>query len=156
MPQSPFFPRSDILIDAIVLATVLAVPILVYAIAMVRQGRIVLHRRIQLSLTWIFVIATIALEVDIRMAGGMDHFSKGGAYEGTALLRWVLYVHLAIAFANAVGWIAFPVWSSIAYRRGTLPGPSSATHRWYGKVCAVLCVLTAVTGVGLYVVGFVL
>ncbi len=156
MPSSFLFPRSDLLIDLIVVATVAAVPLLAYSIHLARQRKILLHRRLQLTLTVVFILATIALEIDIRMAGGMRHFSQGGRFEGTALLQWTLYVHLTIAAANAFFWVILPIWSHRAHIRGELPGPRSRKHRALGRVAAVLCILTAGTGVQLYILGFVL
>lgn len=151
-----FSSRSDWVIDTVVLATVLALPVLAWAIWEVRNGNHRRHRAIQLSLTIIFVVATVALEVDIRLAGGMTSFVRGGAFEGSILLSVVLWVHLAIACVNAIVWIGLPWASQRWFRDGRLPGASSAQHRRLGWIATMTCVATCVTGVLLYVLGFVL
>ncbi len=156
MPPSIIGSRADLLIELVVLATIFAVPILLWAIREARQGHFARHKNIQLALTIIFIVATLALEIDIRLSGGMAHFTAGGTFENTTLLAMVLYGHLAVAALNAVVWIALPWISVQKYRKTTLPGPFSKPHRTWGLVAAVLCILTSLSGVLLYVLGFVL
>ena len=156
MPPSFINSRADALIDVVVLLTILSVPILYYAIALVRRGEIESHKRVQLFLTFVFIVATLALEIDLRLQGGMAHFVKGGAYENTLFLNVILYGHLAVAFVNALLWIALPLLSWRRFHQKELPGPFSKTHRKWGKLAALFCVLTALSGVALYLFGFVL
>ncbi len=155
MPPSLIGSRADLLIEIVVLLTVAALPAMALAIRAAAVGRHATHRWIQLSLAATFLIATVALEVDIRLAGGMEAFVSGGAWEGSRTLEVVLYGHLLVAAINAVLWIAVPIWSSRCWRR-SLPGPGSARHRQLGWLSALSCAATSVSGVVLYVLGFVL
>ncbi|MBV1859437.1 MAG: DUF420 domain-containing protein [Nannocystaceae bacterium] len=156
MPQSVIGSRADLLIEAVVLAELLAIPVLLRAIRAAREGDVRLHKGLQLSLATIFAVATIALEVDIRMAGGMAFFAAGGRYEGTMFLDVVLYGHLAVAAVNAALWSVFPIVSWRRFRAGMLPGRFSALHRTLGWWAVLAYALTSGSGLALYVVGFVL
>lgn len=155
MPPSLFGTRADLLIEAIVVAEILAIPVLIQAIRAVRAGNVRQHKRLQLALAIIFAVATVALEVDIRVQGGMDAFVAGGRYEGTLLLDVVLYGHLAVAAVNAALWSVFPFISVRRQGQGALPGRFSAVHRTLGWWAVIAYMLTAISGHVLYVVGFV-
>lgn len=155
MPPSVIGSRADLLIEAVVVAELVAVPVLLRAIRAARQQRFTLHKNLQLSLALIFAVATVALEVDIRMAGGMAFFAAGGRYEGTMFLDAVLYGHLAVAAVNAALWSVFPLVSWRRFRARVLPGTFSAVHRTLGWWAVVAYALTAGSGLVLYIVGFV-
>jgi uncharacterized membrane protein YozB (DUF420 family) len=155
MPPSLLGSRADLLIEAIVVAEILAIPVLIQAIRAVRAGNVRTHKRLQLALAIIFAVATVALEVDIRVQGGMDAFVQGGRYEGTVLLDAILYGHLAVAAINAALWSVFPFISVRRQGQGALPGRFSAIHRRLGWWAVITYMLTAISGHALYVVGFV-
>lgn len=155
MPPSLIGSRADLLIEAVVVAELVAIPVLLRAIRAARQQRFALHKNLQLSLALIFAVATVALEVDIRMAGGMAFFAAGGRYEGTIFLDAVLYGHLAVAAVNAALWSVFPLVSWRRFRARVLPGTFSAVHRTLGWWAVVAYALTAGSGLVLYIVGFV-
>jgi len=149
MPPSVIGSRADLLIEAVVVAEIVAIPVLLRAIRAAQEGGL------QLTLATIFAVATIALEIDIRMAGGMASFAAGGRYEGTVFLDAVLYGHLAVAAVNAALWSVFPVVSWRRFRARVLPGTFSAVHRSLGRWAVIAYALTAASGLALYVVGFV-
>ena len=156
LPPSLIGSRADLLIEAIVIAEIVAVPVLMRAIRAARAGDHRLHKTLQLTLAIVFAVATVALEVDIRLAGGMAHFSAGGRYEGTLLLAVILYGHLAVAAINAALWTVFPLVSYRRFRSRLLPGAFSALHVRLGWWAVIAYALTAASGLALYVVGFVL
>lgn len=155
IPPSLIGSRADLLIEAVVVAELVAIPVLLRAIRAAREGQYGLHKALQLTLASIFAIATVALEVDIRLAGGMAYFSAGGRYEGTIFLNAVLYGHLAVAAVNAALWSVFPVVSWRRFRAQLLPGTFSALHRTLGWWAVVAYALTSGSGLLLYIVGFV-
>lgn len=156
IPPSIIGSRADLLIEAVVVAEILAVPVLLRAIRAAREGKDGLHKGLQLALATISAVATIALEVDIRMAGGMAFFSTGGRYEGTFLLSTVLYGHLAVAAVNAALWSMFPLVSWRRFRIRLLPGAFSRVHRTLGWWAVIAYASTSGSGLVLYIVGFVL
>lgn len=155
MPPSLIGSRADLLIEAVVVAEIIAIPVLLRAIRAAREGQHGLHKGLQLTLATVFAVATIALEVDIRMAGGMSFFAAGGRYEGTVFLDAVLYGHLAVAAVNAALWSVFPIVSWRRFRARLLPGTFSAVHRTLGWWAVIAYALTAGSGLALYIVGFV-
>ncbi len=154
MPGSLIGSRADLLVEIVVLAQLFALPGLVFSIRAAREGRIQTHKRIQCALAIIFGIAVLALEVDIRLAGGTAALVRGGAYEGTTLLAVTLYGHLAIAALNALLWIALPLISLARARKGHLPGDFSQAHRRAGRLAAITFVATSLSGVFLYLIAF--
>lgn len=156
MSEGIFGTRADTIIDLVLVLQFLGVILLVYSIRAVRRGEVALHRSIQFSLAIIFVIAVVALEIDIHKAGGMDHFAAGGRYEGTLLFTVVLQTHLLIATVNALLWLIVPGVSWHRQRRGDLPGSFSLTHRRLGKAAALSFLGTVVSAGALYVIGFAL
>ncbi|MGH1346261.1 MAG: DUF420 domain-containing protein [Nannocystales bacterium] len=155
MPGSVIGSRADLLIEAVVVTELVAIPVLLRAIRAARDGQYGLHKALQLWLATIFAVATIALEVDIRMAGGMAFFASGGRYEDTVFLDAVLYGHLAVAAVNAALWSVFPIVSWRRFRSRLLPGTFSEVHRSLGWWAVIAYALTAGSGLALYIVGFV-
>ncbi len=155
IPPSLIDSRADVLIELVVVAEIVAVPVLLRAVRAAREGRYRRHKSLQLLLAAVFAGATIALEVDIRLAGGMDFFSRGGRYDGTIFLDAVLYGHLAVAAINAALWSVFPLVSWKRFRNEELPGSFSARHRKLGWWAVIAYGLTASSGLALYIVGFV-
>ncbi len=146
--------RADLLIELVVLAQVLGLPVLAWSVGRARRGAHGVHRATQIALTVVFAAAVVALEVDIRLAGGTARFLAGGAFEGTPLLHAILYGHLAVAMLNACVWIGLPLVSVRRARRGALPGAFSRTHRRAGWLAVTTFTATSLSGVALYVVGF--
>ncbi len=154
-PQGFLGTQADLLTDLITVGYGV-IPLALYASARVaRRGKHALHRKVQLGCLLLLTIILLLFEVNIRMRGGSDALFLQSSFAETPLLRITLMVHLVIAISTYFGWcwLAF-----VSVRRfGTrLPGDFSNLHRRVGMMVIAGNVATAVTGVWLYLVGFVL
>jgi putative membrane protein len=152
---------ASFMLDFVVCALVLLVPLLAYSISVVKAGRYALHKRLQLLLALILVVAVTAFEVDMRSHGGWKKIvNKDPAQPRLddaelAKCEKLLYTHLVFAISTPVLWIAT---IALAWRRfpdPPVPGPHSQLHKSLGWASAVDLALTSVTGLWFYYATFV-
>lgn len=155
--------RTSFMLDFVVCALVLIVPLLVTSLCLVKFGnRYAEHRILQTGLCIVLLVAVGAFEVDLQIVhGGWENVvAKGYSDDGLLAARisraqpW-LWLHLIFAVSTPVVWI---VTLAMAWRRfPTPPAPSehSRMHRRLGWLSAIDVTLTAVTGLLFYFVAFV-
>lgn len=147
--------RADLLTDLITVGYGV-IPLVLYLSARrARRGEHRLHRAVQCGCLGVLTVILILFETNIRMRGGSDALFLTSSFAATPMLRGTLLVHLAIAVSTYLGWIALTV-VSIRRFTNTLPGSFSAAHRRVGHWIIAGNVATAITGVWLYLIGFVL
>jgi putative membrane protein len=149
-----FGSRADLVVDLTLVTNVLAPVVALASFRFVRRRRHDVHRRVQLALLAVCVLAVVALEVRIRLAGGSGVFlgqsPAGWAKAGRALLG----AHISAAVLTYIAWGWLAVTSSRRYE-ATLPGGFSRRHRRTGwLIFAGLC-FNAVSATGMYVLAFV-
>jgi putative membrane protein len=147
--------RADLLTDLITVGYGV-IPLALYLSSLLaRRGAHRLHRNLQCSLLGLLTVILILFEVNIRMRGGSEALFVSSSFAETPLLRIILLGHLAIAISTYLAWSALTV---VSWRRfeTSLPGRFSVFHRRAGMAVIFGNVATAITGIILYVVGFVL
>lgn len=147
--------RADLLTDVITVGYGL-IPLVLYLSArMARAGAHRRHRAVQTGCLLALTVILILFETNIRLKGGSQALFVTSSFAETPLLRFTLLGHLAIAVATYLGWVALTV---VSWRRfgHALPGSFTQRHRSLGQCVIVGNVATAVSGVWLYIVGFVL
>jgi hypothetical protein len=152
--------HATFMLDVVVCALVLLVPALATSIYLVKFRRqYAWHRRLQLTLAAVLLLAVAAFEVDIRLHRGWENIVKEArpemAVESFEFARKVLYVHLIFAITTPLLWIA-----TIALalpRFGNPPSPSrhSPVHKLLGWCSAADLALTSVTGLLFYYFAFI-
>lgn len=146
--------RFDVVVTA-TFAVTLSAPLVMYAsIRLVRRGRREAHRKIQIAHLIVCWLATLALELRIRLDGGSGMFIERVAPELRAIARPLLIAHITIAVLTFVVW----TWLAVASHRrfdGSLPGSFSRGHRRVGKLVFGGVCFTAASAIGLYVLVFV-
>ncbi|MFO1045796.1 MAG: DUF420 domain-containing protein [Planctomycetaceae bacterium] len=153
--------RTSFMLDFVVVALILIVPILVYSLYVVKvQHKYVLHRNLQLLLGIILLVAVGLFEIDLQLVQG--GWAKVVAKRPTPLtaeqlnfVQTVLRVHLIFAISTPFLWAATIV---LAMRRmPSPPGPSahSKLHKSLGWISTIDIVLTSVTGLIFYYFAFV-
>jgi putative membrane protein len=149
-----FGTRAHVIVDLTFCVTLVA-PALAFASMRLARGRqLELHRRIQLALLALCVAAVLALEIQIRLAGGSGALVQGSPFAETALMRTALWLHMGGAVLTYAVWGTLAGVSVARYRR-VLPGRFSALHRRAGTgVFAGLC-FTAVSAAVVYTLAFV-
>jgi uncharacterized membrane protein YozB (DUF420 family) len=147
--------RASIMLDVVVLAMVLVLPILGWSIWLVRSRRnYVLHKRAQLLLASVLLIAVVAFELDMRFISGWKERAEASPYWPTGV--WTsLIVHIVFSASTAFAWL-YVVFSALRNMPNP-PGPSgySGWHKAWGWIAVVDMTLTAVTGWIFYWLAFV-
>ena len=155
--------RTSFMLDFVVCALVVIVPVLVTSICLVKLGRLYnQHRFLQTLLCLVLLIAVGAFEFDLQLIhGGWENVVKK-SYDDDALLaqrigeaRPWLWLHLVFAVTTPVLWV-ITIW--MACRRFSSPpkpGLHSQLHKRLGWLSTIDVTLTAITGLIFYYVAFV-
>jgi hypothetical protein len=150
--------RASLMLDVVFLAMFAVIPIMAWAIWLVRRRRnYALHKRVQLALGAVLLLAITAFEVDMNV-NGWRHRAEPSPFYGTGEApNWVmraLYVHLFFAIPTALLWIW--VIAQALRKIPSPPGPSqySRTHIFWAWLAAWELVGTAVTGWFFYYLAF--
>ena len=149
------------MLDFVVVALVLIVPILVYSLYAVKVRRqYTLHRNLQLLLGLVLLVAVGLFEVDLQLVqqGWQNVVAKRVTPltpEQLEFVRTVLRIHLVFAISTPLLWCTT---IGLALRR--MPSPPqpcghSRLHKTLGWISTIDIVLTSVTGLVFYYFAFV-
>jgi hypothetical protein len=156
-PPSMFGARCDILMDIVVISMAIILPLLWYSYKKVKVDRnYKLHKNIQLTMFIILFVVVILFEYDMKQNGGIFAMVQGSAYEGTFFLNFMIYFHTFLSVTTSLIWILLVIASLIKFGKNPRPGKFSRTHRLWGKIGMWDMALTCITGLILYVIGFIL
>lgn len=152
---------ASFMLDVVIVALVLIVPVLVWSIRLAKTGQYQLHKTVQLTLATVLLLAVTAFEVDLQwLHGGWENVvnknvdSPRLSEDAMTFVRRVLWVHLIFAVSTPVLWITTIV---LALKRmPTPPAPCehSPLHCKLGWLSAMDLVLTATTGMAFYYFAF--
>ena len=152
--------HTSFMLDAVVVALVLVVPVLIFSLFSVKIWRhFALHRTIQLGLAIALLAAVMAFEVDLHFVqGGWEHVVKKGpevSQDQMSFIQLVLRIHLLFAGTTPFLWATTILF---AWRR--MPSPPqpcahSRLHKLLGWASTADLVMTSVTGLVFYYVAFV-
>lgn len=142
------------MLDVVAIAMLAILPVLTWSIwLVVRKRNYQLHKRIQLSLGSVLLVAVTLFEVDIRMYG-WRHLAEPSPYYG-GLLTPVLYVHLFFSIATTLLWIITIALALVKMPVPPRPCAHSKRHRLLGRLSAAGMYCTAITGWTFYWMAFV-
>lgn len=152
--------QTSFMLDAVVVALVLVVPVLTFSLYSVKvKGQYLRHRNLQLALAGTLLAAVLAFEVDLHwIQGGWENVVKKGptlSPEQAKLIQQVLRIHLLFAVSTPFLW-AITIYCALR-RIPSPPRPSahSRTHAILGWSSTLDLVLTSLTGLVFYYVAFV-
>lgn len=133
-------------------------PLLWYSMKTVKHDRnFKLHKNIQLTMFIILFFVVILFEWDMKQNGGIFEMVKGSSYEGTFFLNFMIYFHTFLSITTSLIWIILIIASLKKFgRKNPHPGKFSKTHKFWGKIGMWDMALTCITGLILYIYGFVL
>lgn len=153
--------RTSFMLDFVVVALVLIVPILCYSLYAVKVRRqYTLHRNLQLLLGIVVLVAVGLFEIDLQLVqkGWLNVVAKRESQltmEQLGFVRTVLRVHLIFAISTPLLWATTII---LALRRIPCPPqpcPHSKLHKTLGWISTIDIVLTSVTGLIFYYFAFV-
>lgn len=157
LAHSIFGARCDVLMDIVVVSMFIILPLLWYSVQKVRKDRNYrLHKNIQLTMFSILFVVVVLFEYDMKVNGGIFEMVKGSAYEGTFFLNFIIYFHVFLSITISLIWIILIILSLKKFGKNPRPGKFSKTHRFWGKIGMSDMALTCVTGMLVYIYGFVL
>ena len=153
---------SSLMLDVVVCALVLVVPVIIFSLYLVKvRKNYALHAAIQTTLSVVLLVVVVAFEVDMRMHGGWQNIVNKNpdaprlAGEALSQVRTMLLVHLVFAVSTPVLWITTLVLAWRRFANPPQPGLHSRTHKTLGWLSTIDLVLTSVTGLGFYYLAFV-
>ncbi len=152
--------RGTLMLDLVVVAMLAIVPLLAVSIYRVKFGRqYALHKKLQLAMAAVLLVAVLLFELDIRLNGWVERAEGSPYFELNH--KWscpagiALSVHLCFAVPTLLLWVLVVVAALRKFSRPPLPGPHSQWHARWGMAAAIGMVLTAVTGWIFYWLAFV-
>ncbi len=148
------------MLDLVFLAMFAVVPVMIWAIRLVQHKQnYALHKRVQLLLAGVLLLAVTAFEVDMRFFSKWEERAAASPFyssEGWSLVWLSLVVHLCFAVPTTILWIWVVARALRNFPRPPLPNAHGNWHRRWGQLAAIGMFGTAVTGWGFYVLAFVL
>ncbi len=151
--------RASLMLDVVALAMVALVPALALSVYLVKYRRLyALHKRMQLTLGAVLLVAVGMFEVDMRLHGWRHRAAESPYTSHEGSTDWVilaLVVHLFFAVSAAALWAVVIVRALRHFPNPPEPGPHSAWHIPYARLAAIDMLCTAVTGWIFYWIAFV-
>lgn len=154
---------TTFMLDFVVCALVLIVPLLLYSLWLVKVKRnYKAHMQFQLGLGLILLVAVTAFEVDVQMVhGGWENIvaqqqlsEEAFAAKISEVRPWLL-LHLVFAVTTPLLWGTTIVLALKRFGRSPQPGKHSRRHFFLGWASTLDITATSVTGLLFYYLAFV-
>lgn len=141
--------RGSLMLDVVFIAMFLVVPLLGWSIWLAKQRRFQLHKKIQLTLATVLLLAVTAFELEMRIIGWEARAQESPYWSGPAWDDWVhfsLGIHLFFAIPTAFLWLIVVVRALRQFPRPPAPNQHSRSHRFWASLAAFEMCMTALTG----------
>lgn len=148
--------RADVLMDIVICSLALFIPALWISYRKAKGGNYRLHRNLQILMAAILTVIVSIFEWDIRSSGGIFMMAEGSRWADTLFLKASFYIHLFFSGMTSVVWIGLITLSLWKFGNPPSPGSFSRIHRFLGRTGMLGAILTALTGIEIYVIGFAL
>jgi uncharacterized membrane protein YozB (DUF420 family) len=146
--------RASLMLDVVFVAMFGVLPVLGWSIQQVRyRRRYLLHKRVQLALGTVLLVAVTLFEVDMQLNGWRMRAADSPYYPTTVNVS--LAIHLFFAVPTAMLWVYVIVQALRRFPKPPLPGEHSRQHVLWGRIAAIELALTALTGWIFYWLAFV-
>ncbi|WP_437203232.1 DUF420 domain-containing protein [Planctomicrobium sp. SH664] len=152
---------ASFMLDFVVVALLLIVPVQLYSVRAVKRRKWMLHRNLQLLLGITLLVAVVAFEVDTQFVhGGWEKIVNKNpdvprlTVEQLQPIRTVLRIHLIFAISTPVLWATTLILAWRRFPNPPQPAPHSGTHKTLGWLSVLDIVATSVTGLWFYYVAF--
>jgi uncharacterized membrane protein YozB (DUF420 family) len=104
----------------------------------------------------VLFIVVLLFEYDMKQNGGIFEMVKGSSYEGTTFLNFMIYFHTLLSITTSIIWIVLIIFSLKKFGKNPKPNAFSKAHKLWGKIGMWDMALTCITGLILYIFGFIL
>ncbi|NKQ41284.1 MAG: DUF420 domain-containing protein [Sulfurovum sp.] len=147
--EAPFFMDMVTLIVA-------GLPLLILlGVKLLHKEHYALHIFYQAFLFLVTVIVVIWFEIGVKNVGGFTHLIDG-SMATMAIKRIILISHIAISVVATIYWGKVIVQAYINYRNGSLPGGFTLKHARQMHLVLLGIALTALSGIAVYIMLFVI
>ena len=144
------------MLDVVFLAMFAVLPAMGLSIYLARyKGRWDLHKKIQLTLAAILVVAVVLFELDMQINGWRHRASSTPDGPVPNAVWYALYTHLVFAITTPLLWTWVIVQALRKFSSPPQPGDHSAQHKRWATLASLDMVATAVTGWIFYYVAFI-
>lgn len=154
-----FGSRGSFMLDFVVLAMMILVPLMAISISVVRFRRqYVLHKWIQTILGITLLVTVIGFEIEMRTFDWTERarpspFWMDGPWND--LVDFSLGIHLCFAIPTPFLWTYVLLAAWLRFPSPPEPSGHSLRHRYWARLAALMMVCTAITGWIFYGVAFV-
>ena len=141
--------RGSLMLDVVFLAMFLVVPLLAWSILLAKRGQLVLHKKVQLTLATVLLLAVTAFELEMRIVGWELRAEPSPYWSSTDWNDWVHYslaVHLFFAIPTALLWLVVVIRALRQFPKPPAPNHHSSSHRFWAALASFEMFMTAVTG----------
>jgi putative membrane protein len=148
--------RASVSLDLLFLGMIAIVPVLAWSVYQVKfRRRYGLHKRVQVVLGLLLLVAVVIFELDIRLNGWRERAAGQLGGDPPQIVWNALYIHLVFALAATVLWPVVIVRALRNFPNPCMPAPHSVFHKRWGLIAAIDMTITAVTGCTFYWLAFV-
>lgn len=150
--------RGSLMLDVVVLAMLAVIPVLAWSVNLAKRGQYALHKKVQVALATVLLLAIVAFEADLRIFTDWRQRAAPSPYYSADQWSavWLsLIVHLAFAIPTFVLWVLVVVGALRGFPQPPAPSAHSGRHRKLGKLAGIGMFGTAVTGWVFYYLSFV-
>lgn len=152
--------ETSLMLDVVFLAMFAVLPLLALSIYLVKQKKFALHKRINLVLGGVLLVAVLAFEIDMRFFTKWDVLAKDSPYfdeqhKWTSIAGLALLFHLCFAIPTLLLWIYVIVQALRKFPSPPVPGGHSRAHSKTAWLAAGGMFMTAITGGIFYYLAFV-
>jgi uncharacterized membrane protein YozB (DUF420 family) len=147
--------RASIMLDVVFIAMFLVLPALAVGIGLARvRKQYVWHKRVQLTLAAVLLVAVAAFEIDMRFVSGWRDRAEPSPHWPHGVMT-SLYVHLVFSISTFFLWLYVVVGALRNFPNPPQPAPYSRRHKFFARLAAADLLLTAITGWIFYWLAFV-
>jgi uncharacterized membrane protein YozB (DUF420 family) len=154
--------RGSWMLDFVFVAMFAIVPVMAWSIYLVKYRRpeqeykCEWHKRIQLTLAGVLLVAVTAFEVDLNLiTKDWRPLAEASPYYASKIVDYSLWIHLCFAVPTPLLWVFVIVQALRKMPRPAGPSAYSVRHAKWGRIAAVSMFMTAVTGWIFYWLAFV-
>lgn len=154
--------RGSVMLDFVFVALFAVIPVMIWSICLVKfrkpsqNYKCQWHKRIQLALAAILLVAVTAFEIDMRfVTKDWRSLAEASPYYASKIVDYSLWIHLCFAVPTPLLWIFVIVRALQKFPKPPAPGEYSSRHMLWGKIAATAMFMTALTGWIFYWLAFV-
>jgi uncharacterized membrane protein YozB (DUF420 family) len=147
--------RGSYVLDTVFVAMFAISIVLLTSIYLVKQGKYELHRKIQVTLSAVLLVAILVFEFDVRFITDWRAMASQSPFYESGLVGSALVVHLIFAIPTPFIWIVVLFRALKQFPRPVVPNAHSISHKFWAWIATVMMLATSITGCTFYWLAFI-